>query len=215
MKLTRLFGAVLLATAIMSTSHALADDTGFYVRTGPAVLILSEGATMTAGGALVPGATIHVDSHVTGTLEVGYSFTPNLSIGFTGGFPPSIDIDGAGTIAGLGKLGEVTYGPTALTLQYSFTDFGGIRPYIGAGPMFMFIFDSKDGVLSNLKVDPSVGFVLQAGVDIDITDTWGVYADVKKGWLKTDATASLGGAPITADVDLDPLVVGGGIKVRF
>lgn len=207
---------IIVAAAILSmASQAFAQNSNFYIRTGPALLQLSEKADMKVGGAVFPGGTVGVDPHFTGTIEIGYSFTKNFSIGFTGGFPPTIDIEGAGSLAGIGKLAEVTYGPTALTAQYTFTDFGPIQPYIGAGPMFMLVFDTKDALLTNFKVDPAIGAVAQAGVDFQLAETWGVYLDVKKAYLRTDATASMGGAPVTADVKLDPLVLSAGIKARF
>lgn len=208
---------ILTGVALSVASHAVAQDKNFYVRSGPAVLLLSEGAKVKAAGTPIPG-TIDIDNHVTGTIEIGYSFSNNFSIGFTGGFPPTIDVHGAGALAPLGKLGTVTYGPTALTAQYTFTEFGRIQPYIGAGPMFMFIFDNKDAALSNLKVDPAIGVVAQAGVDFNVTDRWGLYLDVKKAYLRTEATATVpafGGAPISADIKLDPLVFSAGLKARF
>jgi len=38
---------------------------------------------------------------------------------------------------------------------------------------------------------------------------------VKKGFLRTTSSGTLGGAPIHADVKLDPLVIGAGLKLRF
>lgn len=219
MKLARQTGAVILLTSCALAAPANAGDgpdfSNFFIRTGPAGLFLSESAKIKAGGATVPGANISIGSHYTGTLELGYSFTPNWAVGFTGGYPPTIDIQGAGTLAGLGKLGSITYGPTALTLQYTFNELGRIKPYVGAGPMFMFVLNNKDAALKDLKVKSAVGAVLQAGIDFDVADNWGVYVDVKKGYLRTKSTGNLGGAPISADVKLDPLVVGAGVKFRF
>lgn len=216
MKTAWQFGTALLLTiCALATPAAAEDDHNFFIRTGPAALFLSEGATVKAGGAVVPGGSIAIDRHFTGTLEIGYSFTPNFAVGFTGGYPPTVDINGGGTLSGVGKLGSVTYGPTALTAQYTFTGLGRIQPYVGAGPMFMIVFDNDDGALYNLKVKSAVGAVIQAGIDFNVTDSWGLYADVKKGYLRTKSTGSLGGAPVTADVTLDPLVIGAGVKLRF
>lgn len=216
MRPARLFQAItLLATAMAMPAKADDNDHNFYIRTGPATLFLSEDAKVKAAGARIPGGTISIDDHSTGTLEFGYQFTPNLGLGFTGGFPPTVDIYGAGTLTSLGKFGSITYGPTALALQYTFTDFGRIKPYVGAGPMFMFVFNTKDAALDDLKVKSAIGATFQAGVDLDVTDRWGFYLDVKKAYLRTKSTGSLGGVPISTDVKLDPLVIGGGIKVRF
>jgi len=214
MKLTGLLSAA--ALSLVSTTAALAqNDHNFYARIGATTIMPSESATIRAGGSAVDGGSISIDNHTTATVEFGYYFTPNFSVGFTGGFPPTVDIYGAGSVDGLGKLGGITYGPTALTAQYTFTNFGRIKPYVGAGPMFMFVFDNKDGALADLKVKNSVGAVLQAGVDYDVTDRWGLFVDVKKAFLRTTATGTLGGAPVMADVKLDPWTIGAGVKFRF
>lgn len=212
---TKLKIALLMGMATAMPAMADENDHNFFIRTGPATLFLSEGAKVDAGGARVPGGTISIDHHTTGTLEFGYYFTPNWSVGFTGGLPPTIDIYGDGTLSGVGKLGSITYGPTALTAQYTFTDFGRIKPYVGAGPMFMFVLNNKDGAMDDLNVKSAIGATVQAGVDLEMTDRWGFYIDVKKAYLRTKSTGNLGGVPVSADVKLDPLVIGGGIKLRF
>jgi outer membrane protein len=44
---------------------------------------------------------------------------------------------------------------------------------------------------------------------------WGLNVDVKKLWLRPDATASLGGTPVTAKVRLDPWLISTGVTYRF
>ncbi|MFB2550360.1 OmpW/AlkL family protein [Ensifer soli] len=201
--------------ALVATSAHAEDDKRWFLKSGPAVLILNEGAEVKAGGAKVPGGTISIDNHYTAAFELGYFLTDNIAVSFTGGFPPTVDINGAGTLSPTGKLGAVTYGPTALTAQYHFDEIGRFRPYIGGGPMFMFVFDNKDGALNKLKVDPAIGATVQAGVDMKITDDWGLFVDVKKAYLRTDSSGSLGGAPVKADVRLDPLVISAGVSLKF
>ncbi|WP_416356239.1 OmpW/AlkL family protein [Aureimonas phyllosphaerae] len=191
------------------------DPSRFFVRAGVASIMPSEGATMRVGGAVVPGATIAIDDHVTGLVELGYRLNPNLSLAFTGGFPPDIDIDGAGTAAPFGRVGGIVYGPTALTFQYQVREWGWFQPYVGFGPMFMFVFDNKDGAINELDVDPAIGIAAQVGVDMMVNDRFGIFLDAKKARLRTSARGTLGGAPIEADVKLDPLVLSGGITFRF
>lgn len=221
MKIARQIAAAILLMPVVLAAPANAGDgdgdnfSNFFIRTGPAGLVPSESAKIKAGGIALDGADISIGTHYTGTIEFGYSFNQNLAVTFTGGYPPTIDINGAGILAGLGKLGSITYGPTALTMQYTFTELGRIKPYVGAGPMFMFVFDNDDAALKDLKVKSAVGAVVQAGIDFDVADNWGLYVDVKKGYLRTKSTGSLGGMPISADVKLDPFVIGAGVKLRF
>lgn len=187
----------------------------FFLRTGAAGLFLDEGAVMRAAGATVPGATIRIDDHATAMAEIGLRLTPNVSLAFTGGLPPEIDIAGAGTAAPYGEIGSLLYGPTALTLQFQARDWGRVQPYVGLGPMFMLAFDASDGAMRGLEVDSAVGIVAQVGADIMLTDRFGLFVDAKKARLRTKASGALGGASVDADVRLDPFVVAGGVTFRF
>jgi outer membrane protein W len=78
---------------------AVATFRPWFVKFGPAGLILSESAEIAAGGALVPGGTVKVDPQLTVAGEIGYFFTPNLAASFTGGFPPTVRVMGKGSVS--------------------------------------------------------------------------------------------------------------------
>jgi outer membrane protein len=221
----RILASLLLAGTALSTAGHAADvgsDTGwaslngFYLRGGVGGIILDESADFNVGGAPFPNASLSIDPQVTAIVELGYFFSPNFAVSFTGGFPPTIDIIGTGNAAPLGRLGTTTYGPSTLTAHYHFDGFGAFQPYIGGGLSFLVVFDSKDGALTNFKVENSVGLALQAGADYMINENWGLFVDVKKGFLRTDSSGLIGGAvPATAKVKLDPWVISTGITYRF
>lgn len=52
-----------------------------------------------------------------------------------------------------------------------------------------------------------------AGFDYWLNDRWGVNFDVKKIFLNIDAESNNGA--ITADIDLDPWIVGADVAYRF
>ena len=187
----------------------------FFVHAGVAGLVLDEGAEMYAGGYRLQGGDISVESHVTFAAEVGYFFTPNIAVSFTGGLPPSVKVEAAGTMKGMGRIGETTYGPMAVTAHYHFTGLGRFQPYVGVGAAFMYVFDEKDGLMGSLDLDHAMGIAFQVGADYMINDQWGVFVDVKKAILRTDGTGYFGAAPIRADVKLDPLVLHTGVTFRF
>jgi outer membrane protein len=221
--------AALAATALVVATNAHGADLptrapatvpdvttpGFFLHIGPAAVILSESATMFAAGQKLAGANISIDPQPTVAVEAGYFLTPNFAVSFTGGIPPFAKIEGAGTMAGVGRVGATTYGPMTLTAHYHFTVFGRLQPYVGAGPAFMYVFDEKDGVMAQLKVENAAGLAVQIGADYMITDRWGLFVDVKKAILRTEAKGFYGPAPIKADIKLDPLVVHGGVGFRF
>jgi len=187
----------------------------FFVHIGPAAVVLSESATLATEGQRLQGANISVKPQATVAVEAGYFLTSSVAVSFTGGLPPFAEIEGAGTMAGVGRVGATTYGPMTLTAHYHFTDLGRLQPYVGAGPAFMYVFDEKDGVMAHLKVENAVGFAFQIGADYMVTDRWGLFIDLKKAILRTEAKGFYGPAPIEADIKLDPLVIHGGISVRF
>ncbi len=186
----------------------------WYIHAGIGGIFLSESAKMKAAGSPIPG-TVRIDSQITPVVEVGYFVTPNIAVSLTGGVPPKIAIRGAGAITGLGTLATAVYGPSTLTAHYHFMDFGAVQPYVGAGIAYMKIFSTKDRVLQNVKADDAFGLALQAGVDVMINRNWGAFVDVKKAFLQSKTTGTLGGAPISAKLVVDPLVVHSGVTYRF
>jgi outer membrane protein len=199
----------------ISEPQLIANPPRFFLHVGPAALDLDESAKIYAAGNQVPGGTIKIKSHLTFAVEAGYFVTPNIAVSFTGGLPPNVKIEAAGTMQGMGRVGATTYGPMTATIHYHFTEFGRFQPYIGAGPAFMYVFDEKDGIMNTLRVEHTAGFAFQAGANYMFTDRWGMFVDVKKAILRTEASGSLGGAPIAADIKLDPLVVHSGVTFRF
>jgi len=187
----------------------------FYIHIGPADVILDEGAKLSAGGQVIPGATISANDSVTAAVEVGYYITPNFAVSFTGGYPPTAKIQAAGTYQGLGQIGKAVYGPMALTVHYHFLGFGRFRPYVGGGGVFMHVFSTTDGLLTDLKVGDHFGYLGQVGADYLISDRWGAFLDFKKAHLRTTSSGYLGTTLVTGAVKLDPAVVMGGVSYRF
>ena len=188
---------------------------GLYVHVGPAGLIMDEGATIRVAGQKYPGATIAIKSQLTPSVELGYFVSPNLAVSFTGGIPPLAKVEAAGTLQGSPPFGKASYGPVTLTAHYHFLDLGRVQPYVGFGAAYMYVFDDKDGLMSDLKVKQALGVAFQAGADIMIDQHWGVFVDAKKAILRTNATGFLGPLPVRADVRLDPTVLSGGVTYRF
>jgi len=117
------------------------------------------------------------------------------------------------------KLGDVGVLPPTLTLQYHPLPKSTFSPYVGAGVNYTFFYDTKSEAsnFNALKLKNNWGWALQAGLDVQTSSPWSLNFDVKKIFLKTDATVNLN--PTTAlrvdNVRLDPWVFGGGIGYRF
>ncbi|MGF6603511.1 outer membrane protein [Paraburkholderia sp. GAS448] len=113
-----------------------------------------------------------------------------------------------------GNLGGVNVLPPTLLLQYHFNHQGRVRPYVGTGLNYTYFYNNGLNVggqpisISNHSFGPA----LQAGVDVQVAKNLFINADIKKIWMRTDA--SLGGSSL-GTLHIDPLVVGLGVGMKF
>lgn len=114
----------------------------------------------------------------------------------------------------VGNLGGVNVLPPTLLLQYHFNHQGRIRPYLGAGMNYTLFYNNglSAGGQPISITNHSFGPALQAGVDVQVTKTVFVNADIKKIWMRTDAT--MGGESL-GRLNIDPVVVGLGVGMKF
>ena len=187
-------------------------DKKWQVRARFISVIPSESATIEAIGGDVSIATAYVPE-----LDFTYFFTKNwaaeLILATT-----NHDVEAVNTAAGKIDLGDVWLLPPTLTFQYHYP-MGDFKPYVGAGVNYTIFYGADEGpVANNVEYDNSIGFAFQAGFDYALNDTWFLNLDVKKILLQTDATINATtalGATVGADVDINPLVIGFGIGMKF
>lgn len=114
----------------------------------------------------------------------------------------------------LGNLGGVNVLPPTLLLQYHFNHQGQVRPYVGAGVNYTYFYNNGlhagDQQISIKR--SSFGPALQMGVDVQLTKSLFANLDVKKVWMKTDA--SLDGTSL-GTLHIDPLIFGVGVGMKF
>jgi outer membrane protein len=217
---------IAVAAILGSPPHAIAQSSDgadaaqltsrWFTRIGLLYAIYHPSATIAMSGQTIPGATATVSNNVTVMFDLGYDITKAFSIQLMGGIPPKPTVTGERTVASLGDLGAVRYGPVLLTGNYHMPRRRGWRPYVGAGAVYAIIFDDHDRAVSDLVVLNNVGFVLQGGVQRSIADNVEFFLDFKEVWLAVDAHGKLaGGVPVTARVTLDPSIVAIGVKFRF
>jgi len=162
----------------------------------------------------IPGSDLSYSDAYVPELDITYYFTDNFAAELILGVTPH-DINGAGSISSLGKIGDVWLLPPTLTLQYHFTNFGAFKPYVGAGINYTIFFDQKADSADQLDVKDTFGWALQAGFDYMIDDHWGFNVDVKKLFLSPDYSVTVAGTQYTGKADLDPWIVGVGVTYRF
>jgi len=156
---------------------------------------------------------------------VTYMVTDHVAIDVPLALPFKHDLEGAGAIAGVGKIGEVKALPITVMAQYRFLDpAAALRPYLAAGPTYAKFFKARStatlsgitgGTPANpttLTVDSKLAATFGAGASYRLNPHCFVDASVSKTFLKTRTTLSTGQ---TLDIKLDPIAISLAVGYRF
>jgi len=190
-------------------------ESPWYGRIGAVGAIYHSSATFATAGTAIPDASAQVSNNKSLTLDVGYDITRNISTQLMLGIPPRPTITGQGSVAQLGELGAVRYGPGILTGLYR-VKWRAFQPYVGPGVVYAIFLKDHDGSVSDLHVANNFGAVVQAGAEYKLAGRWSVFGDFKEVWLGVNAHGLIDGAiPVTAHVRLNPSLVSAGVKFRF
>ena len=158
---------------------------------------------------LAPGTEVDVDRQIVPEIDFTYFFDDHLAAELI----VAVSRHSVATTTGV-NLGNVLVIPPQLTFQYHFLpDNEYIRPYAGVGGGYLFFVDENPGAVNDIDYDDGFSFTLQIGADFPIDENWSFNADLKRIYHNVDAT--INGGAITADVDLDPWVIGFGVGYRF
>lgn len=205
------------------------------------VLASSVAMAHSAGDVLLRAGVIHVtansSSHTNTATEVKldvanntqlgltgtYFFTDNFAAELLGATPFSHKIYGEvpalGANRDLGAVAKVKHLPPSLYAQYYFGDKDSVvRPYLGAGINYTRFFrpESLNPAVTNLRVKKhSVGPVVNAGVDVKLTEQLSFNAALWYTNIRTKANFDALGGSHEVKIKLDPLVAFAGFAVRF
>lgn len=160
-------------------------------------------------------------------LDFTYFFTKNISAELILGTSKH-DVSTVGSdISAVGgptsadvNLGNVYLLPPTLTVQYHFLPDQIFNPYVGAGVNYTIFYNEKAGnTVRGIEYDNSFGYAFQVGFDLMLNDKFFINADIKKIFLKTDVTVDASnlatGLSIPADVEINPLLLGFGVGMKF
>ncbi|KGE78237.1 OmpW/AlkL family protein [Halomonas salina] len=200
-----LISTLIVATGLAASSQVLAYGAGdIYTRVGVAKV-----APKSDNGDLASGTyEVDVQDDNGFAFTLGYRFTDKLGMELLAAEPFEHDIQLNGA-----NLASTKHLPPTLTLQYY--PLGGtqarVQPYAGVGVNYTHFSDEHiDG--DDLELEDSWGAAAQLGVDLLIDEHWALNAAA--WYLDIDTDAELGGTDI-GNVEIDPLVVMGGISFRF
>ncbi|WP_245841620.1 OmpW/AlkL family protein [Sphingomonas lenta] len=168
------------------------------------------------------GAEVRATDALVPTIAAEYFLTPNFSIE-TICCVTRHDVRGTGALAGARLIDDAVILPATVTAKFHFQLGERIKPYVGAGPSYFFIFGEDVGPdaaglgVSRVDLSDELGFALQAGVDVKLNDRGlGLSLDAKRYFVGTTATFRRGqGTALRTDHDLDPWVLSAGLAFRF
>jgi outer membrane protein len=143
-------------------------------------------------------------------VDITYFFTKNIAAELVLTYPQRVDVR-----AGQASLGTVTALPPSLLVQYHFTDFGPLKPYVGAGVNYT-RFGSRNLASGDVySVEKSsLGYAAQIGADYMLTKNWGVNVDVKYLQIETDVIVNSSNAS-AGTLKLSPIATSVGVTYKF
>jgi outer membrane protein len=97
--------------------------------------------------------------------------------------------------------------------QYHFTQFGPLKPYVGAGVNYTRFGSRELSTAGTYSVEKSsVGYAAQIGADYMLSKNWGINLDVKYIQIKTDV---LSAGVSAGTLDLSPIATSVGVTYKF
>lgn len=196
--------------AVVFGAGAQAFEEGSVLMRGRVIYVEPTGHSNSVGGL----GTVKADGAATGELDFSYFFTPyfaaELILGTTS-HDIHWDKGGLG-----GKVGEVSVLPPTLLFQYHPFSKGWFQPYVGVGLNYTYFYD-VDSRYGDLSLDPSWGPAGQLGVDF-VFKKFFINLDVKYIDMTTEASLKgNNGAWIDRkfDVDINPVIAGVGVGIKF
>ncbi|TFU03475.1 OmpW family protein [Polymorphobacter arshaanensis] len=219
---TKLFiTAAIAALALTAPAHA---ETGiakgdWLVRLR-GILIAPTGSS---GGInpMFPASTVDINTKFVPELDFTYMFTDNIGAELILATSKHSATGASGALAGQPLLSAWVLPPT-LTLQYHFMPKSAVRPYVGAGINYTIYYSESASSFVNsalgatdVSMSSSFGWAAQAGFDVDVSPKVFLNFDVKYIDMGTTATLTTGAVVNKVDVNINPIVAGVGLGMRF
>ena len=170
-----------------------------------------------------PGEKVRVDAAVMPEVDATYMATDHLGLELIASTTKHVLSGRTGTTGSIGRLATSWVLPPTLTAQYHFAPRRALRPYVGAGINYTIFWNEEASAgleaaagKTRVHLSDSVGWAVQAGLDMDLTRTIFLNLDVK--YIDMDTKAHLATSALGKErvhVRLDPLVVGVGVGMRL
>jgi len=217
----QVIGRALVVTVLLAASMpVVAVEQGDWLIRSRAIFITPDDDSGSVTG--IAGSGVDVENALVPELDFSYFLTDRIAAELILA-TANHDLEGEGTLTGLGRIADIWHLPPTFLLQYHLPISNRIKPYVGVGVNYTIFYGedadaSLEGALggpTSVDLDNSVGVAFQAGVDVSIRDNWFINLDVKYIDIDTDAELRTRGVTREVDVDIDPWIFGLGVGVRF
>ncbi|HET7795974.1 MAG TPA: OmpW family outer membrane protein [Rhizobacter sp.] len=214
----------LAAMVLLGSSAAMAQSAGTWMVKGGVNRIEPHVTSGNLSAPSLPNSQVDVKADTAAILTGAYMLTDAFSLEFYAGLPYEHEIVGAGSLAGVGKLGTVKQVSPTLFAQYRFLEASSAwRPYVGAGLTYAYFYGEEGsgtltaltnpgGPPTQMSVDSAFGFSSQLGLTVRVADRWYLDGSVVKTFLKNKTTLSTGQS---IDTKLDPVSVNLSVGYMF
>lgn len=189
------------------------------------VIVRGGGILVTANSDSSTKTATEIKLDVNNNAQLGltgtYMFTDHIGLELLAATPFSHKVSAyvPALDANLGNVVKVRHLPPSLYLQYYFLDKNaGSRPYIGAGLNYTRFFDaeSTNPAITDLKIKKhSFGPVVNAGIDIKLTDNLYFNTAMWYTHIHTNASFNALGANHEVKIKLDPVIFFAGLAYNF
>jgi outer membrane protein len=171
-----------------------------------------DGAVQNTLNSLSQGKAV-IDDSVAPELDLEYFLTKNISAELVLALVKNdIAVQGGHNV-----VGSTWLLPPSLLVKYHFMPDAKISPYVGFGMNVVMPFDEHltVGPVNSLKIDTTVGWAAQIGADIPITKKCFFNIDAKYYNTETQMRLPNAFGSTKFNLDVNPVIIGTGIGVRF
>ncbi|MBW8268074.1 outer membrane beta-barrel protein [Caldovatus sp. SYSU G05006] len=189
-------------------------------RAGDLVLGLGViGVLPESGGSVAAiGGTPEASDSATAQLDLTYFLTPNIALNLIAATTRH-DVEVRNSAVGTVDLGHVWVLPPTLTLQYHPLPRSRVSPYLGLGVNYTVFYGEGGGrhpAVTGVDIRNGWALALNAGLDVEIAPNWLFNLDVKRlQFLEPDVRVNTVVGRIDANAELNPWVIGAGVRYRF
>jgi len=214
----------LVVATLAASGAAMAQSAGTWMIKGGVNNISPHVSSGDLSAPSLPGTKVDVKSATSAIATLAYMLTDDVSFEFYAGLPYKHDIVGAGSIAGVGKIGSVKQVSPTLFGQYRFMPASSaFRPYVGLGITYAYFYGEEGsgtlttmtnpgGPPTTLKASSAWGLSPELGVAFKLSDRWFLDASVIKTFVKNHTDLSSGQR---IETKLDPVSANLSVGYRF